>query len=160
MSGSRPHAQRSIGMEGYFAGPPSGGYGPWRPDAVGFSMHGNIAGFSMSLSVVRDEKNQHGLYWGFSGGPGYTYFGTDPLKGVIGFGLTVDFYDNTNIGVPVLEGIQGGTYEFNIGYGGMIGRSLPIAPETNRITSSGVQKTSIGIGTGFRLNRSFTWKLN
>lgn len=157
---NRKNSNRSIGMEGYFEGPPSGIYGPWRPDAVGVSIHGNIAGFSMNASIVRDEYNKIGIYWGFSGGPGYTYFGSSPLKGVIGFGLSVDLYDNRNIGTPVLEGIQGGTYDFNVGYGGTIGRSFPIAPETNRIISSGVHKTSIGIGTGFRSNRSFTWKLN
>lgn len=126
---------------------------------MGLSIHGNIAGFSMSLSMVRDENNEHGLYWGFSGGPGYTYYGTDALKGVIGLGVTMDFYDSVNTSAPVLEDITGGTYDMNVGYGGMIGRGLPIAPETNRLSSSGVHRTSLGFGTGFRFNRSFTWRV-
>lgn len=57
---------------------------------------------------------------------------------------------------PVLEGIIGGTYDMNVGYGGMVGRGVPIDPFTGDPTNVGVHRTSLGFGTGFRVNRSIT----
>src|SRR5690606_31356022 len=127
----------------------SGAYGPWIPDAFGVSLSAGAWGSSVGFSLVLDNYNNFDWFVSYSGGAGYTGAGFSA-------GATFDLYNNKS-DVNVFRGISGPTYDFNAGHVLMGGYSTPLDPKSRQIIDRGVDKYSLGLGSGVRAGEGRTY---
>src|SRR5690606_6985874 len=91
------------GLNPYYNAKPSGVYGAYVPDGSGLTGAGSIGGFSISLSLVSNEKNDFGFYYSLDG----TFKARNIFNKPFGLSGTIDFYDNNGNTGNIFDNIQG-----------------------------------------------------
>jgi len=130
-------------------------YSPYIPDGQGFTLSGSIGGFSASLSLAVNQKNETDLFFSLDG----KFRLHNIFNKHLGVSATFDIYNNNGKIGNILDNMTG---EYRTISGSMIfsgAYSYPLG-ENGKRDFSGVTKTSFGLGSpsvGF--GGGGTWRL-